>query len=55
MKKNALNNTLKYVIVDDKDNIKCQSNEVNLGYDKQQLNQIKDAKYHMYVNKQKYW
>ena len=55
MKKNALNNTLKYVIVDDNDNIKCQSNEINLGYDKQQLNQIKAAKYHMYVNKQKYW
>ena len=51
MKKNALNNTLKYVIVDDNDNIKCQSNEVNLGYNKEQLNQIKAAKYHMLINK----
>lgn len=55
MKKNALNNTLKYVIVDDKDSIKCQSNEVNLGYSKEVINALKAAKYHLYVNKQKYW
>ena len=35
MKKKDLENALKYVIVDDKDNIKCQSNEVNLGYNKE--------------------
>ena len=35
MKKKDLENVLKYVIVDNDDNIKCQSNEVNLGYDKQ--------------------
>ncbi len=55
MKKKDLENALKYVIVDNDDNIKCQSNDTNCGYNKEQLNQIKAAKYHMYVNKQKYW
>lgn len=35
MKKKDLENALKYVIVDNDDNIKCQSNEVNLGYNKE--------------------
>ena len=35
MKKKDLENALKYVIVDNDDNIKCQSNDTNCGYNKQ--------------------
>lgn len=35
MKKKELENALKYVIVDNNDIIKCQSNDTNCGYNKE--------------------